>query len=286
MILTVTPNAALDVTYTVDTLHNGGSHRVHDVHTRPGGKGINVADVLTQLGEPVQATGLAGSQLQVPGFVRTAGESRRTVTVLSTADGTATIFNEPGPQISPGEWDSLVDEFDRLAAHAHVVVLAGSLPPGAPVDGYAQLIHRSPAPVILDTDGDPLRHGITAGPALIKPNRDELTRLLGRPADIPADCTNLGTPVATTLGEHGALLTTPDGTWRARPPRTVIGNPTGAGDAFTAALARGLAARTPWPQLLADAVALSAAAVCIPVAGAFDPDTYREFAELVTVEEA
>jgi tagatose 6-phosphate kinase len=289
MILTVTPNAALDVTYHVDTLTPGAAHRVHDVHTRPGGKGLNVADVLTQLGEPVHTTGFAGENLRtaLPGFVPIAGQSRRTVTILSAQDGSATLFNEPGPEISPGEWAALLTEFDQHAAHATLVVLAGSLPAGAPLDGYAQLIRRSPVPVILDTDGEPLRHGITARPALIKPNHDELTRLLGRaPTDLKTDCRTLGVPVAATLGADGALLTTPDGTWHARPPRAVTGNPTGAGDAFTAAFARGLAAHQPWPAILTDAIALSAAAVNTPVAGTFDEHTYREFADLTTVQEA
>jgi tagatose 6-phosphate kinase len=288
MILTVTPNAALDITYDVDALHPGGTHRVRAVRTRAGGKGVNVARVLTQLGEPAEATGLAGPELhtELPGFVPIHAESRRTVTILSTQDATATLFNEPGPQVSAGEWAALVDQFDRLAPSATVVVLSGSLPPGVPADGYATLIRRSPAPVILDTDGEPLRHGIHARPALIKPNHDELARLLGRaPDDLATDCATLGVPVAATLGPHGALLSTSDGTWRARPPRTVEGNPTGAGDAFTAALARGLATATPWPEILADAVALSAAAVNTPVAGAYDEHTYREFAELIHVQE-
>lgn len=288
MILTVTPNAALDVTYSVHTLHTGGTHRVHNVHTRAGGKGVNVADVLTQLCEPVKATGLAGGTLltSLRGFVPIAGESRRTVTVLSSQDGSATLFNEPGPTVSAGEWAALVDQFDHLARQARVVVLSGSLPPGVPVDGYAQLIERSPVPVILDTDGEPLRHGLAALPALVKPNLDELTRLIGRPPEIPADCSTLGVPVALTLGERGAVLSTSDGCWLAEPPRPVMGNPTGAGDAFTAAFARGMAAARPWPEILADAIALSAAAVNAPVAGSFDENTYREFAGLVRIKEA
>ncbi|MGH3875794.1 MAG: 1-phosphofructokinase family hexose kinase, partial [Actinophytocola sp.] len=63
------------------------------------------------------------------------------------------------------------------------------------------------------------------------------------------------------------------------------GNPTGAGDACVAALAAGLAGGTPWPVLLADAVALSAAAVACPLAGDVDLDTYRRLAPRVSVEE-
>ncbi|ONI80031.1 hypothetical protein ALI144C_23845 [Actinosynnema sp. ALI-1.44] len=285
--LTVTLNAALDVTYRVEALRPGHAHRVHDVHTRPGGKGVNVADVLTQLGEPVTATGFAGPGLaaELPGFVPVTGQSRRTVTIVAPDTG-ATLLNEPGPVISPGEWQALLTRFDHLAAHARVVVLSGSLPPGLASDAYAQLITRSPAPVILDTDGDPLRHGLAARPALVKPNLDELTRLLGRAPDLPSDCTTLGVAVAATLGADGAVLATPEGTWRARPPGPLTGNATGAGDAFTAALARGMAHHRPWPAVLADAVALSAAAVLSPAAGSYDPAAYHRFTTAVTVEES
>jgi tagatose 6-phosphate kinase len=284
VIVTVTLNAALDVTYRVEALRPGCAHRVEDVHARPGGKGVNVADVLTQLGEPVVATGFAGPQLHalLPGFVPIAAESRRTVTVLAGAE--ATLFSEPGPVITAGEWAALLARFDQLAAAASVVVLSGRLP-GVPQDSYAQLIARSPAPVILDADGDALRLGIAAGPALIKPNQDELASLLGRKPDRLAELrSELGVNVAATLGAEGAVLCTSDGAWRARPPRAVDGNPTGAGDAFTAALAAGVAHGRPWPQVLAEAVALSAAAVAVPVAGGFDAGIHREFADRVTVD--
>jgi tagatose 6-phosphate kinase len=284
VIVTVTLNAALDVTYRVDRLCAGKTHRVRDVHSRPGGKGVNVADVLRQLGEPVIATGFAGPRLvaELPHFVPIAAESRRTIAVVD-ADA-VTVLNEPGPPISAAEWAALEAEFDRLAATASVVVLSGSLP-GLPADAYARLIRRSPAPVILDAEGEPLRAGIAAGPALIKPNIDELAGLLGRTPTLPGDCHAVDVPTAVTLGPDGAVLSTSDGTWSARPPRPVQGNPTGAGDAFTAALAIGLAHNRSWPETLADAVALSAAAVAAPVAGAFDAPTYREFTDAVTVEE-
>jgi tagatose 6-phosphate kinase len=268
----------------VEELRPGGAHRVQDVHARPGGKGVNVADVLTQLGEPVVATGFAGPQLHglLPGFVPIAAESRRTVTVLAGAQ--ATLFSEPGPVITAGEWAALLAQFDRLAAAASVVVLSGRLP-GVSQDAYAQLIGRCGAPVILDADGEALRLGVAAGPALIKPNQDELTGLLGRKPDRLAELrAELGVDVAATLGADGAVLSTSEGAWRARPPRAVDGNPTGAGDAFTAALAVGLAHGRPWPRVLAEAVALSAAAVAVPVAGGFDAAVHREFADRVTTQ--
>ncbi|GIJ45474.1 hypothetical protein Val02_23600 [Virgisporangium aliadipatigenens] len=381
MILTVTLNPALDITYGVDTLTRHGTHRVRAVAARPGGKGLNVAGVLRQLGEPVHATGLLGGATgaEVAGlldgvphtFTPIAGTTRRTVTVV---DGDATGFWEPGPAVTADEWLSFVDAFAALLRDAAVVVLSGSVPPGVPADGYAALVvlaRQAGVPVILDADGDPLRHGLAAGPDVVKPNAAELAGWLAagaqappgpphapdppdppherapataRPtsqARAPADGTARdpatrshpdaapdsarrapadgpavrggdvrpaagGSPVPAgdgtldaarrmraagagaviaTRGAEGLLAVTDTGAWRAAPPEPVPGNPTGAGDACTAAIARGLLHGTPWPEVLADAVALSAAAVAEPVAGSVHLPTYRRLRSIVLTEE-
>ncbi|ROO86984.1 tagatose 6-phosphate kinase [Actinocorallia herbida] len=274
MILTVTLNAALDVTYPVDRLVPGAVHRVGPPRRRAGGKGVNVARVLAALGEEVLATGFAGgatgaaflADLPVPSaFVQIGGETRCTLTVL---DAEATLFNEPGPLVTEPEWQAFLTRFRTL--RADVVVLSGSLPPGLPDDAYARLIEAADAPVILDADGPALLHGLPARPALVKPNAQEL-RATGR---TPAQLRALGAQaVAVSDGPRGLAVHLADGGWRATPPET-HGNPTGAGDAAVAAFARGLRRGTPWPELVADAVALSAAAVAAPVAGDFDADRY------------
>jgi tagatose 6-phosphate kinase len=301
MILTVTCNPALDVTYRVDALVPHGTHRVSAVAERAGGKGLNVARVLHSLGVPVMATGLlggaTGDRLQAllasgppASFVPIAGETRRTVAVADGGD--ATGFWEPGPPVSPDEWAAFVKRFRELAGDADVVVLSGSLPPGAPIDGYATLIELSGAArTILDTSGEALRHGLAAGPDLAKPNAAELAAALAGAARPDAlrnahAARTLGArAVAVSNGPDGLLAATEEGAWRSRPPYSVAGNPTGAGDACVAALARGLAAGTPWPALLTDAVALSAAAVAADVAGAVDLDLYRRIGHDVITEE-
>jgi len=305
VILTVTLNPALDVTYRVEELQHGHVHRVDRVSIRAGGKGINVARVLAALGERVLATGLVGgptgdavlAELSVPhDFARISGENRRTVTVWSTMDCRATLFAERGPTVGAAEWSTFVGGFERLASVAEIVVLAGSLPPGLPDSAYAELIVRSPAPVILDTAAEPLRRGLAAHPAMITPNADELAAAIGSDAaDLAEACRELAVPVAFTLGPAGAVLSTPAGSWSARPPSTIRGkatgpgNPTGtnntisADDAFTAALARGMARRTDPQTLLADAVALSTASVVAPATGDFDPVTYERLRRTVVV---
>lgn len=300
MILTVTLNAALDVTYHVDRLVQNTTHRVERVTRRAGGKGINVAQVLRTLGEDVVVTGLAGgdtgtairTDLARRGLtdelVPTAAESRGTLAVV--ADGDATGFYEPGPQVTDAEWRTFLARYDELVAAATVVALSGSLPPTVPVDGYATLVGRAHAAgcaTIVDADGDALRAALTARPGLVTPNRDELFGATGV-HDPPAAAALLraegAAAVAATLGADGMLLVTEEDSWRARLTDAVAGNPTGAGDACVAALAAGEARETPWRGRLRDAVALSAAAVATPVAGEVDLARYTRNREAVSVE--
>lgn len=298
MILTVTLNAALDVTYRVPALRVGASHRADDGATRAGGKGLNVARVLHALGHETMVTGLVGGETGAAiradvlrsglreALFDMAGPSRRTVTILSTSDGTATAVNEPGPGVSISDWADFVGGYHALAARASVVVLSGSLPRRLPEDAYAQLVRATSTPTILDTSGAPLLAGLAARPDVVKPNADELAEATGL-ADPVAAARVLrergAGAVVASLGADGLVAVTGDGVWRARPPEPVHGNPTGAGDACVAALAAGTG--TPWPERLAEAVAVSAAAVAGALAGDIDLDTYRRLRPAVTVEE-
>ncbi|MDQ0775527.1 tagatose 6-phosphate kinase [Streptomyces aurantiacus] len=295
MILTVTLNTALDITYHVRELRPHASHRVTEVTERPGGKGLNVARVLAALGHEVSVTGFVGGVTgqalrdglaHTPGvadaLVPVSGPTRRTIAVVDTTTGDTTQLNEPGPQISPAEWSAFQEAYEILLRSASAVALCGSLPPGVPVGAYAQLVRTARAlavPVLLDTSGEPLRRGIAARPDIVKPNADELAELTGAhdPSQATRDARRRGAhTVVASLGARGLLARTPDGDWRATPPRTVRGNPTGAGDSAVAGLLSGLVERLPWPERLARAVALSAASVLAPVAGEFDRAAYEE----------
>ncbi|MBH5336348.1 1-phosphofructokinase family hexose kinase [Streptomyces pactum] len=302
MILTVTLNAALDITYRVPRLRPHGTHRVTEVVERPGGKGLNVARVLASLGHRAVVTGFVGggtgdalrrllaeSGQVTDALVPVAGATRRTVSVVDAASGDTTQLNEPGPQVTVAEWDAFTDRYTALLRDASAVALCGSLPPGLPVGSYAQLVreaHAARVPVLLDTSGEPLRRGIAARPDLVKPNAEELAGLTGstEPMRAARDTRRRGAhAVAASLGPDGMLLVTSEGVWRAAPPRRLSGNPTGAGDSAVAGLLSGLVEGLPWPERLARAVALSAATVRAVAAGEFDRTTYEELLPRVTV---
>ncbi|MFE7130339.1 1-phosphofructokinase family hexose kinase [Streptomyces sp. NPDC057638] len=303
MILTVTLNTALDITYQVPALTPHATHRVTEVAERPGGKGLNVARVLAALGHDTVVTGFAGGpvgavlrDLLAPlpprdALVPIAGATRRTIAVVDHATGDTTQLNEPGPTITADEWAALLATFDRLLGEARAVALCGSLPPGVHVGAYAELVRRARAagvPVLLDTSGEPLRRGIAARPDLVKPNADELAQLTGarEPLRAARDARRRGAgAVVASLGAEGMVAAVPGGVWQAVPPAPVRGNPTGAGDSAVAALLAGLVGEQPWPERLAHAVALATATVLAGAAGEFDRAAYEELLPRVLVRD-
>src|SRR5690606_12415517 len=62
VIVTLTPNPALDLTYHLERLEVGASQRVPPAQVRAGGKGVNVARVLHDQGHPVRVVAPVGGR--------------------------------------------------------------------------------------------------------------------------------------------------------------------------------------------------------------------------------
>lgn len=294
VILTVTLNAAVDVTYEIASLHPHATHRVGRVIRRAGGKGVNVSRVLHQLGHETLVTGIAGGRagaeiradLDRAGIAHDLlerGEARTTVSVVDPED--ATVFNEPGPRLSDSDWDAFLTRYDDAAAGAGVVVLSGSLPPGVPSDAYAQLCARTPLPCLVDAGGPALLEAARAHAAVLLPNAAELREATG--ADDPVEGARAlvragAGAVVVSQGADGLLALTDAGAWRAPAPERLTGNPTGAGDALAAAVAAHPG--SPWPERLVEAVAWSAAAVAARAAGEVDEPTLARIRAAATIE--
>lgn len=248
MIVTFTPNPSLDKTLVLDApLRPGAVQRAVGHSAEPGGKGVNISRALTAAGipslavlpgDPGDAVLLALQEIQVPARALPLGAPLRTNTAITDQAGVTTKINEPGPEFDAALTETLLQLLLETAAGAAWVALAGSLPPGVPVDFYAQAITAlretfgEQAPLIaLDTSGAPLAAALPAAPDLIKPNAEELLELHAamrgvsgscideqaqaealeadpmRAAQLAVELQNYGARSALiTLGAHGALL--------------------------------------------------------------------------------
>jgi 1-phosphofructokinase family hexose kinase len=305
VIVTVTPNPALDLTWPVDRLTPGETHRVPAGAARAGGKGLNVARVLHQQGHPVMAVttsgGLTGTELArdlaasaLPHrLVPVAAATRRSAAIVDAATGEATILNEYGVNHSAAEWNELSDAVSASLPRASVLVGSGSLPEGADTEFFARLVtdaRRLGLPTVIDTSGPGLLAAARAGAHILKPNGEELAAATGDNDPVRAARVLIAAGaglVLVSLGAAGMLAVSaaePSQHRRARLPRALCGNPTGAGDAAVAAAAFSLAVGETAPEsILRRATAWSAAAVLMPVAGEISP-RHPELAAELTVE--
>lgn len=221
MILTVTLNAAIDRTVAVPNFRLGRRHRAVESRTVAGGKGVNVARALRLLGRPVVATGLAGGptgtrildllseESILNDFTTIDGESRTNLAIIDPTSGEQTEINERGPEIGPDEAERFVEKLLYLAKGASLCVLAGTLPPGIDPALYAQLVgelRRLGVQVILDTEGEPMRLGLRAEPAVVAPNVEEAEGAVGHEFN-DADDLALGLSSLLEMGAREAIIT-------------------------------------------------------------------------------
>jgi 1-phosphofructokinase len=283
MIVTVTLNPSLDHTVEIERLLRGEVIRAARSQVDPGGKGVNVSRALLANGVASRAVlpygGDGGQQLVRllraegvdPIAVPIAGETRSNLT-LAEPDGTVTKINEPGPVLTPAEFELVTTRLVAAAVGAEWVVACGSLPPGLPEPAFPQLCRSLVAAgvrVAVDTSGPSLRAAAQAKVALLKPNRDELAEVVGSPLRTFADVVTAAQQLRSwgagaalaSLGPKGAVLVDGDGVVSGDAPVPHPRSSVGAGDAllagFLAAGARGSGA-------LAEALAWGAAAVSLP----------------------
>ena len=312
MILTVTPNAAIDKTLRVANLQIGRRHRCEPGSIRAGGKGINVARALRALSEPVVATGLAGGRTGqmivddlvssgiVSQFQRIADESRATTIFIDPAgEGRATEVIEYGPEVSDEELGKLEQTLAYLCRGASAVVFAGSLPRRVPDDWYAKAIRdarKARVLTVLDSEGEALRLGVAGEPDLVLPNQLEAEALVGFEFETTEDVV-VGLEMIAEMGARSVVMTRDDGAYvlareggrthvlRATIPALDVVSAVGSGDALTAGFLAARRAERPLAEVLRHAVACGAASTQEIAPGALDPKEVSRLVALVDIEE-
>lgn len=258
-VVTVTLNPAIDQTLSIPGFAAGQVNRVAESRSHAGGKGVNVACFLADLGAEVIATGFLGAENAglfvetfaqkgiTDHFIRLPGCTRVGIKIVDGWTHETTDINFPGLAPERQDVDQLFEVIADLAAPGRWFVLSGSVPAGAPHGIYAgliQLIHEKGGRVVLDTSGRPLRAALAKAPEVVKPNVNELNELLARTLDSPASVRAAAESllergigrVVVSMGGDGAVFVERGQALLARPPMVKVISTVGAGDAMVAGI--------------------------------------------------
>jgi 1-phosphofructokinase family hexose kinase len=290
MILCLGTTPALARTMIFDEVIADDVNRATSILESASGKSINAAKVARLLGEEVVATGFLGgdggrfirAQLDQFGikhkFVDVRQRTRTCITVIDEQNGQSTeLIEEPEP-IDPAAWDQLRRTYKELVATARIVILSGSLPPGGPIEFYAECVsiaHGAKARSIVDARGEVMAQAIFAKPYLIKPNEDELAETTGVPIDSDGTLREAvrevlqagATWCLVTRGGEPAIVASEEGSCQITPPGVQVVSPIGSGDALAAGVAVGLLRNMSVPDAAKLGVACGSANAKNPLAG-------------------
>ena len=299
-LLFVAANPSIDRLYEVDRLVTGTIHRPQSIVAVPGGKGLNAARAAATLGGTVTAVGIVAGRagdwiverlaaLAIDArMARSSGETRTCISVLDRSSGAMTEFYERGEEVEPAAWDALevIVETELEAGDVAAVALSGSLPLGAPPDGYGRIARMAaartrPVPVFGDTFGPALAAVLIEGPAVVKLNADEAGQSsamavsdASSAAEAGAVLRELGaTWAVVTLRSAGAVVVGPGDQVHLLPPDVRGAYPVGSGDAFLGGLAVAYARGEPVVEAARLGLAAGIANAQIPGAGELDPTT-------------
>jgi tagatose 6-phosphate kinase len=297
----VAANPSVDRLYEVDRLVDGEIHRPRAVVAVAGGKGLNAARSAARLGGRVTAVGIVGGRSgdwideRLAGlgidrrFARSSGETRTCVSILDLSTGALTEVYERGDAVEGAAWDDLerilADELGRGDVAA--IALCGSLPPGAPADGFGRIARiarrlggaAGPVPVLADTYGPALTAVLAERPAIVKINAAEAGEATGVTvvdAGSASTAANLllaagAGAVVVTLGLAGAVVATAAGPIHLVPPAVRGPYPVGSGDAVLGGLAVGFGRGQPVVEAARLGLAAGIANALVPGAGELDP---------------
>ncbi len=311
MIVTVTMNAALDRTLTVPNLQLDHRHRASASLSQAGGKGVNIARALKRLDVPVVATGLAGGgtgtrileelsdEAILHDFVRIRDNSRTSTAVVDPMANSFTEIYEWGPHVEQDELDVLREKIRYLSTSAEYVVFAGSLPRGVDTSFYAEAIrdlNRRGIQTVLDSEGEPLRLGVEAEPALVSPNQREAEGLVGQEFEEQEDF-RVAIDRVAELGARNVLISEAAGCYallreervrrrlHAAAPQVEVVSAVGSGDVLLAAFLAALVNGRSSEDALRSAVAAGTASTLEVGAGRFDPREATRLAGAVEIGE-
>lgn len=306
MILCITPNPAIDRTLILSGLVPGHVHRAEKVIVAAGGKGLNVARAIHNLGGEALCMGFAGghSGHLLVDLAQNGGldfswtwtnSETRTCTILISQNGDATEIDEPGTPVSKSDWKRLQRDVRKRISSADVTCVSGSLPPDSSTDDLRALLDMlvsSGKPVWVDTSGAALHAALTYPGVCVKVNAAEISKALGVEVRDVASAkralkildTNELKACLITLAASGALLATSAGRWYVRGPRVRVVSTVGSGDSFLGGLVHALDLGKEWPDALRDAAAAGTANALSEGGARFTVQEFEHIREQVQVQ--
>lgn len=286
-VLTVTLNPAIDMNLTVTDWRFDDTNRAVSVRKDSGGKGINVSRVVAEMGGATRALCFLGGhtgrefhdRLRAKGIelkcVRIENETRLNVVITNQTQQKQIKVNQQGPRINHAESRRFERLLGRELPHAAFVAFCGSLPPGLPRDTYQRLVERARrrnVRAVLDADGEVLRQGVVGKPFLLKPNRYELERLMGRNltsqgAVIDAARQLLARGVEVVVvsdADRPCIAVRGQEVWIGIPPKVKVLSTVGSGDSLIAGLVMKFVEGKSLREALRFGIALGTAAATTP----------------------
>lgn len=307
MILVVTMNPSVDISYPIQDFKLDDVNRVENVRKTAGGKGLNVARVVKQMGEDVLATGVIGGTIGDyiiqeltksdirNHFYKINQESRNCIAILH--EGKQTEILESGPSLSAEEGDAFLETYRELLSEVSIITISGSLPKGLESGFYRQMVEigrEKGIPVIVDTSGEPLRQILNhhVKPFAIKPNISELFQLFGM--EVEESVSSLKQLlnnklfhgiewIVVSMGAAGSFLKHGADYYRVTIPAIKVMNPVGSGDATVAGLAVALKRKQAVSDILKTAMTTGMLNTMEEVTGYIDPEKFGQFFEMVEV---
>lgn len=308
MILAVTMNPSVDISYPVDRFKIDVVNRVETVRKTAGGKGLNVARVIAQMEEEVLSTGVLGGTIgeyivqelnesNIPNdFLRIKKESRNCIAILH--EGKQTEILESGPTLSKEEGTAFLEKFECLLTTASLVTISGSLPKGLPTHFYLKMVEicsNKGKPVVVDTSGEALKQVLKheKKPFAIKPNTAELSQLFGFEAEagiidlkqtLNRDIFKGIEWIVVSMGDKGAFVRHGDDYYQVTIPKIDVVNPVGSGDATIAGLAVALNRNQTVESVLKTAMTTGMLNTMEAVTGFINLNKFKQYFDLVKVE--
>ena len=258
MILSITANPSVDISYNIENLKIDDVNRVELVNKDAGGKGIHVSYVLNELGEKVINSGFVGGKLGEfiekrlderkisHDFIKLEDETRNCIAIIH--DNKQTEILEKGPTISFEKEKEFLDHLEKISKNIEIINISGSLPKGLDASFYQKIIKfakENKIFVSLDTSGNTLKEIVKGEikPDLIKPNETEIKDIIEKEfpeneeeirkifekaplKDIPY--------VIISQGKDGAIFKIKNKIYKAKVPKVKAINPVGSGDSTLA----------------------------------------------------